>query len=199
MYRNSNQIQLASTAAGFPVVVTKDLGFVLSGPVGGAGNGTTLPGGATYFARDFHIAHLGYRLERKGVSIGGREMPLWLDFQASRNTGASNLRDALMASVNLGSIRKAGDVRTLYQFAIKDANSMISQFTDDDLGTGSGVNIAVHALRFDLGLTRFLQWQNLLFIQNQRRASNPSEQFFVPLQRGANSTFRYLGQLAFSF
>lgn len=199
IYRNPNQIQLASTAAGFPVVVTKDLGFVLSGPIGGTGNGTTLPGGATYFAPDFHIAHLGYRLERKGVSIGGREMPLWFDLQAARNTGASSLRDALMASVNLGAVRKAGDLRTLYQFAIKDANSMISQFTDDDLGTGSGVNIAVHALRFDLGLTRFLQWQNLLFIQNQRRASNPSEQFFVPLQRGANSTFRYLGQLAFTF
>jgi hypothetical protein len=57
----------------------------------------------------------------------------------------------------------------------------------------------VHALRFDVGLTRFLQLQNLFFIQNQRRASNPAEQLFVPLQRGANPTFRYLGQLAFSF
>ncbi len=104
-----------------------------------------------------------------------------------------------MASANLGAIRKSGDVRALYQFAIKDANSMISQFTDDNLGTGSGVNIAVHALRFDLGLTRFLQWQNLLFIQHQRRASNPAEQFFVPLGRGANATFRYRGQLAFTF
>ena len=91
------------------------------------------------------------------------------------------------------------DVRFRYQFAIKDANALISQFTDDDLGTGSGVNIAVHALRVDLGLTRFLQWQNLLFIQTERRASNPAEQFFVPLQRGAHVTYRYLGQLAFSF
>jgi hypothetical protein len=38
-----------------------------------------------------------------------------------------------------------------------------------------------------------------LFIQNQRRASNPAEQFFVPLQRGANTTFRYQAQLAFAF
>jgi hypothetical protein len=90
-------------------------------------------------------------------------------------------------------------VRFLYQFAIKDANSLISQFTDDDLGTGTGVNISVHALRFDLGLARFLQWQNLLFIQDERRPSNPAEQFFVPLQRGAKTTFRYLGQLAFTF
>jgi hypothetical protein len=101
--------------------------------------------------------------------------------------------------VNLGSVKQAGDVRALYQFAIKDANSMISQFTDDDLGTGSGVNIAVHAMRLDIGLTRFLQLQNLVFFQRQRRASNPAEQFFVPLGRGANTTTRYLGQLAFSF
>ena len=143
--------------------------------------------------------HAGCRLEREGVKIENREMPAWFDFQASRNTGASQLRDALMASVNLGSVKKAGDVRALYQFAIKDANSMISQFTDDDLGTGSGVNIAVHAMRLDVGLTRFLQFQNLVFFQRQRRASNPAEQFFVPLGRGANTTTRYLGQLAFSF
>jgi hypothetical protein len=54
-------------------------------------------------------------------------------------------------------------------------------------------------VRFDLGLTRFLQWQNLLFFQTERRASNPAEQMFVVLQRGANPTFRYLGQLAFTF
>jgi hypothetical protein len=54
-------------------------------------------------------------------------------------------------------------------------------------------------VRFDLGLTRFLQWQNLLFIQHERRPNNPAELFFVPLQQGANGTFRYLGQLAFTF
>ncbi len=198
-YRNASQIQLASTAGGFPVLVSGSLGLALSGPIGGTGNATTAAGGAMYTAPEFHISHLSYRLERKAVSIGGRELPLWLDFQASRNHGASSLRDAFMVSANLGSIRQRGDVRALYQFAIKDANSIISQFTDDDLGTGSGVNIAVHALRFDLGLTRFLQWQNLVFLQQQRRASNPSEQFFVPLGRGANGTVRYLGQLAFIF
>jgi hypothetical protein len=57
----------------------------------------------------------------------------------------------------------------------------------------------VHAARFDLGLTKALQWQNLLFIQNERRASNPAMQFFVPVSRGAGTTFRYLGQLALTF
>jgi hypothetical protein len=126
-------------------------------------------------------------------------MPLWFDFQASRNLRARFLEDAVMGTINFGAVKKVGDVRFLYQYAIKDANSLISQLTDDDLGTGSGVNIAVHALRFDVGLTKFLQWQNLLFIQHQRRGNDPAQLFFVPLQRGANATFRYLGQLAFTF
>jgi hypothetical protein len=199
IYRNPNQIQLASTPAGFPVLINGALGLQLSGPVGGTGNATTQPGGAMYSAPDFQIARLAYRLERKPFAIAGRRMPGYLDFQMSRNVGASNLRDAFMVTGNLGAVREAGDMRFLYQFALKDANSMISQFTDDDLGTGSGVNVAVHGLRFDIGVTRFLQFQNLFFIQNQRRPSNPASQMFVPLPRGANATFRYLGQLAFSF
>jgi len=198
LYRNPNQIQLALTSSGVGLVID-NIGVVLSGPLKGSGNATTTAGGAMFSAPDFQVSHLGYRLERKAVRVAGREMPAWLDFQVARNHGAHALRDAFVASANLGVIRKRGDVRALYQFAIKDANSMISQFSDDNLGTGSGVNIAVHALRLDLGLTRFLQWQNLLFIQRERRASNPAEQFFVPLGRGANATFRYLGQLAFTF
>ena len=90
-------------------------------------------------------------------------------------------------------------MRFLYQFALKDANSLVAQFTDNELGIGSGVNMSAHALRFDLGLTRFLQWQNLFFLQDPRRPSNPAEQFFVPLEQGANTAFRYQGQLAFTF
>jgi hypothetical protein len=199
LYRNANQIQLASTAAGYPVVLSNALGLQLSGPLSASGNATTTPGGAVFSAPRYQIAHVAYRLERKAVRLGSREMPLWFDFQGSRNVGTSRLRDAVMASANLGSIRRFGDVRFLYQFAIKDANSLISQFTDDDLGTGSGVNIAVHAIRFDLGLSRFLQWQNLLFYQTERRGNDAAQRFFVPLQRGANPTFRFLGQLAFTF
>jgi uncharacterized coiled-coil protein SlyX len=199
LYHNPNQIQLASTSAGYPVVISSALGLQLSGPLSASGNPTTTAGGAVLSAPHYQIAHLVYRLERKAVRLGSREMPLWFDFQASRNVGTSKLRDAVMASANLGAIRKFGDMRFLYQFAIKDANSVISQFTDDDLGTGSGVNIAVHAIRFDVGLTRYLQWQNLLFYQTERRANNPADRIFVVLQRGANPTFRFLGQLAFSF
>ena len=199
IYRNPNQIQLASTTAGFPVLINNTLGIALGGPMTGTGNATTTAGGAIYNAPHFQIARLAYRIEAKALRLGNRSVPAWVDLQASRNTGTSKLRDAVMASMNLGAVRERGNMRLLYQFAIKDANALISQFTDDDLGTGSGVNIAVHALRFDLGLTRFLQWQNLMFIQTERRASNPADQFFVPLPRGSNPTFRFLGQLAFTF
>ena len=127
-------------------------------------------------------------------------MPFFLDLQTARNVGTQrDSRDAMIASANFGAVRQFGDMRFLYQFAIKDANSIIAQFTDDDLGTSSTTNIAVHALRFDFGLTRALQWQNLFFIQNARSPNNPSQRFFVPVPAGANTTYRYLGQLAFGF
>ena len=199
LYRNANQIQLASTTDGFQSLISGAIGLGLAGPSGGTGNALAASGEPRFFARHFQVVRLATRFERKGLSWLGPETPAWFDIQVSRNVGTSKLRDALMLSANLGGVRNAGDLRFLYQFAIKDANALISQFTDDDLGTGSGVNIAVHALRVDLGLTRFLQWQNLLFLQTGRRPSNPSEGLFVPLPRGANRTYRYLGQLAFSF
>ena len=198
-YRNPNQIQLASTANGFPVLVNNALGIALSGPMSASGNATTTAGGAIFSAPDFHVVRATYRLQYSGITWGRREMPLYFDVQSARNTGAPGQRDAIMGSINFGSVRNAGDLRLLYQFGLKQANSMISQFTDDDLGTGSGVNIRVHAIRADVGLTRFLQWQNLLFVQNEISGNNPAHQFFVPLQAGAKTTYRYLGQLSFTF
>ena len=67
--------------------------------------------------------------------------------QAARNVGASQLRDAVMSSVSIGRTTQKCDVRGLYMFAIKDANSLISQLTDDELGTGVGVNLVTHHFR----------------------------------------------------
>ena len=199
IYRNVNQIQLASTVAGIPTL-SDAIGVVLSSPLTGSGNATTTPGGAIYAAPHFRVAHASYRLETSSLlRIGGKPVPGFLELQASRNVGARKLRDGVMASASLGEVRKFGDVRGLYQFVIKDANSMVSQLTDDDLGTGTGVNLAVHAIRVDVGLARFLQWQNILYIQHEKSASNPAENFYVTLQRGASPTFRYFGQLVFVF
>jgi tetratricopeptide (TPR) repeat protein len=199
LYRNPNQIALASTAEGFPVVVSNSLGLQLSGPMTGVGNATTTPGGATYDAEDFQIVHLGYRLERESLRLLGREMPAFVDFQFSRNAGASRARDAWQISGVLGRVRGLGDFRAIYQYSVKDANALVSQFTDDDLGSGSGVNVSVHAVRLDAGLARFLQVQNLFFFQNQRLPNDPASAFFVPLPEGANMTFRYQGQVLFVF
>jgi hypothetical protein len=48
LYRNPNQIQLASTAAGVPLIVQNGLGITLSGPLPGTGNANTSPGGASF-------------------------------------------------------------------------------------------------------------------------------------------------------
>jgi hypothetical protein len=197
VYHNANLIQVASTTTGFPLYVNGALGITLSGPLTGGGTATTTAGGPAYAARHFQIAHVSYRLQRKGIKVGDREMPFWLDLQGSENVGTSMQRNGYMASANFGQVRKLGDFRFLYQYGYKEANAFISQFTDDDLGSGSGVNIRVHAIRFDLGIAKFLQWQNLFFIQNE--ISGNMTNFFVPLQHGAAPTYRYLGQLAFSF
>lgn len=199
IYRNANQIQLASTLAG-AASAGDSLGLGLSGPLSESGNATTTPGGAMYAAEDFRVAHLGYRLNGTSVfRMRGKAVPGYVDLQVSRNVGTDRLKDAVMGTVSLGAVRKFGDVRALYQYTIKGANSMISQFSDDDLGTATGVNLAVHGLRLDIGLTRYLQWQHLVFIQDAKSASDPLRQFYVPVQRGSATTFRYFDQVLFTF
>ena len=62
--------------------------------------------------------------------------------------------------------------------------------------------ISMEAIMEELANLRSLveaQQRQIVFIQNARRANDPSQSFFVPVQRGANTTYRYLGQLAFIF
>ena len=199
IYRNPNQIAFSFTEEGVPVLIGSGIGVALVRSTTGAGTATTTPEGAVYTAPGFQIPRLVYRLEHSGVRLAGHPMPLSFELQVSRNTAAKSLRDAVMGAINLGIIREPGDARFHYLYTIKDANALISQFTDDNLGTGSGVNVAVHGFRFDIGLRRSLQWQTRLYVQHQRRSSNPGEQFFVPLPRGTNATFRFQTQLAFTF
>jgi hypothetical protein len=198
-YRNANQIQLASTAAGFPLLVNGYYGLPLLGAVGQTGNATTTPGGAVYTAHDFLLPHLSYRIAHTGWKTSRQNVPVWLQLDASRNIGTSFERNAWMATLNVGEVKKFGDVRFLYLYGYKQANSMISQVTDDDLGTSVGVNIKSQNFRIDLGLTKFLQWQNLLFIQNEISPNDPARNFYVPLQRGANTQYRVQSQFQFTF
>jgi hypothetical protein len=199
VYRNANQIALGATNAGYPVLVNNELGVTVAGPLTGTGTATTLPGGGMYTAGHFQIGHLAYRITKEGMRVHGEEFPVFLDLQASRNFGASFLRNAWMVTFNAGQIRKAGDVRFLYFYGVKDANSMVSAFADTQMGTNSGVNIRTHSFRFDLGLARFLQWQNILYIQDEISPNDPARHFYVPVPRGAATQFRVQSSLFANF
>jgi hypothetical protein len=200
LYRNPNQIQLASTAEGVALLVQPGIGLTLSGPLPGTGTATTTPGGAIYTAPGFQIARLTYRLNYAGFKHGDHMYPLIFNVQLARNVATGlNERDAMLAAVQLGRITKRGDTSFLYVFAIKGANSLISQVTDDDLGTGTGVNIRTNHFRFEYGLAKKVTLQSLLYLQRELRSSGQFPNFFVPLSAFAPRTYRFQEQLVFSF
>lgn len=200
LYRNPNQIQLASTANGVALIVQNGLGLALSGPLTGTGNATTTPGGAIYTAKNFQIARLTYRLNWAGFKTGGRTYPVTFNLQAARNVGVGiRERDAFLASLQIGKVAGRGDMAFLYVVSSKGANSLISQVTDDDLGTGSGVNIRTNHFRFDYGLAKKVTLQSLLYIQTELRNSGAFPSFFVPLNAFTPRQYRLQEQIVFSF
>jgi hypothetical protein len=198
-YRNQNQIALAATAAGAPLVVGTIYGTSSFLPITGVGTATTTPGGAIFTAPHFQIAHLKYRIGYDGWKVKDHEMPAYLEFHVARNVGTSFLNNAVMGIASFGDTRKAGDVRLLYGYAIKEGNSMISEVTDDYLGSNTGVNMRTHEIGFDVGLSRFLAWQNYLYIQNEISGNNALRHFFVPIPAGAATHVRLQSQIQFKF
>jgi Putative porin len=200
LYRNPNEIQLASTSEGVVLLVQPGLGLALSGPLAGTGNATTKPGGAIYSAPGFQIARLAYRLNYAGFRKGDHMFPVIFNLQFARNvaTGLKE-RDAMLTAIQVGKITKKGDTSFLYVFAIKGANSLISQVTDDDLGTGTGVNIRTSHFRFEYGLARKVTLQTLFYLQNELRSSGQYPNFFVPIGAFAPTSYRLQQQIVFSF
>lgn len=200
LYDHPNQIQLASTQDGLVLLVQPGLGIALSGPLPGTGNATTTPGGVVYTAPGFQVARLTYRLNYAGFTRGDHAFPVTFNVQVARNVATGlNERDAMLAALQVGRIIKRGDTAFLYVFAIKGANSMISQVTDDDLGTNTGVNIRTNHFRFEYGISRKVTFQSLFFIQNSLRRSGQFPNFFVPLGDFAPRTYRVQQQLVFAF
>ena len=200
LYRNPNQIQLASMANGVALIVQNGLGIALSGPLTGTGNATTTSGGAIYTARNFQIARLTYRLNWAGFQSRGRAYPVTFNIQAARNVGVGlKERDAILASLQIGKVVNRGDMAFLYVFSTKGANSMISQVTDDDLGTNSGVNIRTDHFRFDYGLAKKISLQSLIYIQRELRNSGDFPNFFVPLNAFTPRQYRIQEQIVFTF
>ena len=200
LYRQPNQIQLASTLEGLVVLVQPGLGLALSGPLPGTGTATTTPGGAIYTAPGFQIARLTYRLNYAGFKYGKREFPVSFNVQLARNVATGmNERDAMLTALLVGKSEKRGDMAFRYVFAIKGANALISQFTDDDIGTNSGVNIRTHHFRFDYRIADKVTFENLIYIQNSLRRSGQFPNFFVPLGDFAPTTYRWQPQVVFEF
>jgi Putative porin len=200
IYRNPNQIQLASTADGVVLLVQPGLGLALSGPLTGAGNATTTPGGAIYTAPGFQILRLTYRLNYAGFTHSDHAFPISFNVQVARNVATGlNERDAMLTAFQVGRITKRGDTAFLYVFSIKGANSLISQVTDDDLGTNSGVNIRTNHFRFEYGVSRKVTFQSLFFFQHSLRNSGQFPNFFVPVGAFAPTSYRVQQQLVFSF
>jgi hypothetical protein len=199
LWRNPNSIQVASLASGYPLLANSFYGVALAGPLGGAGNGTTTKGGAIFTADSFHIGQVVYRLDYKGLHTNRQAFPVSLEFHGARNFGADFYGNALMGQISAGETKKFGDVAFKYGFFYKQANSMISQITDDDVGTGTGVNLRTHMVRFDLGFNKYMAWQNLLFIQNELAGNDPARNFFVNVQKGTATQYRYQSQLQFTF
>ena len=200
VFRQPNQIQLSSTLEGLVLLIQPGLGIALSGPLPGTGNATTTPGGAIYTAPGFQVARLSYRLNYAGFKHGDHDYPIRFDVQLARNVATGlNERDAMLTSLQVGRITKRGDMFFQYVFAIKGANALISQLTDDDLGTNTGVNIRTHHFRFDYGISRRVSFQNLIYIQNSLRRSGQYPNFFVPLGDFAPTTYRWQPQIVFTF
>jgi hypothetical protein len=199
LWRNPNSLQLATTSSGYPLLVNGYYGLALSGGITGSGNGTTTKGGAILTAANFRIAKVSYRVDYKGLKSSRQNFPVYFTAQAAQNFGASFYNDAFEGALNIGETKKAGDVLFKYAFYYKQANSMISQVTDDDVGTGTGVNLRTHAFRLDLGLNKWMVWQNRIYIQNELAGNDPARSFFVPLQRGTGTQYRYQSQLQFTF
>ncbi len=200
LYRHPNHIQLASTNDGLVLLVQPHLGIALSGPLAGTGTATTTPGGASYTAPGFQIARLTYRLNYAGFTRGDHAYPVTFDVQVARNVATGlNERDAILAALQVGRITKRGDMSFLYIFTIKGANALISQVTDDDLGTGTGVNVRTNHFRFEYGISSKVTFQSLFFRQNSLRRSGQYPNFFVPVGDFAPTTYRVQQQIVFRF
>lgn len=199
LWRNPNSIQLASLASGYALLGNPYNGVTLSGAITGTGNGTTTKGGGIFTADSFRVGQVVYRLDYRGWKTARQGFPISLELHAVKNFGADFYGNALMGQISAGETRKLGDVAFKYGFFYKQANSMISQITDDDVGTGTGVNLRTHMVRFDIGFNKFMAWQNLLFIQNELAGDDPARNFFVNVQKGTGTQYRLQSQLQFTF
>jgi Putative porin len=198
--REPNQLALAATANGAALFATSSVvGATLTGNLPESGNGLTTAGGAI-FTSGFKVVRFGTNLNYTGFKpVMGHNMPFTLFGQVTHNTDADFDNTGYMVGTAIGQAARKGDFQFQYQYFYKPGNAFISTLTDDDVGTGAGVNVKTHQIRLNFGLTRFLAWENRLYIQKGISTNNPALNYFLPLQAGYNTQFRLHSQFVFTF
>lgn len=198
--REPNQLALAATAQGIALFGTSGVvGANLIGNLPESGNGLTTAGGAMFTAKDFHVVRGGLNINYSGSQWRGKTYPFQIFLQATHNTGASFDNNGYMLGASIGQAAKLGDVQFQYQYFYKPGNAFVSTLTDDDVGSGAGVNVKTNQARINFGLTRFLVWENRFYIQKGISTNNPALNYFLPLQAGYNTQLRIHSQLVFTF
>lgn len=141
----------------------------------------------------FRVAHISY--------TGGfnRRLPLSLNLQFARNTATHRERDAFAAIFAAGRNKEFGDVRVIGSFYQKQANSLISQLTENDIALGSNVNMNAYLGRLEYTLPGGIVFANNFIWTKWLLNSDPAAHFFVPLGSGVPRQFRYQGILIFRF
>ena len=198
IYRNPNQLRLLSTAAG-AFLVGGGIGITPSGPQPTVGNATTTPTGAVLNASAFRVAHVSYTIAHGAVPLLNRNVPISLNLQVARNTATHSARDAFAAILTAGRSKEHGDVRVIGAFYRKQANSLISELTENDIAINSNVNMNAYVGRFEYTFTRAVSLANDLIWTNWIRSSDPAANFFVPLGNAVPTQFRYQATLIFKF
>lgn len=193
LYRNPNQLRLMSTPGGLFLLGTT-LGITPSSPVPGVGNATTTPAGATFTAPGYRIGHASYTLAHRSNAL-----PLALNLQWARNFEPVSDRNAWAAIMTAGRSKEAGDVRVIYGFYRKEANSLIGELTENDIAIGGNLNMRAHLIRAEYTVARGVVFANNLIWTKWLKDSNPAANFFVPLGRLTPVQLRYQGMLIFRF
>ena len=198
--REPNQLALAATANGAALFANSPVvGSTLIGNLPETGNALTAAGGSAFFASAFHVVRGGLNLNYSGSEWRGHNFPFQLFLQGTHNRGASIDQNGYMLGAALGQTARLGDMQLQYQYFYKPANGFVSTLTDDDVGSGAGVNVKTHQIRINFGLTRFLAWENRIYIQHGISVNNPAINYFLPLQQGYNTQFRIHSQFVFTF
>lgn len=198
LYRNPNQLRLMSTPGGL-FLLGGTVGLTPSSPVPSASNATTTPGGATLTAPGFRVAHLSYTIAHDGVTVLDRRVPVSLNLQMARNVERVSDRNAFSAIATAGRNREPGDLRFLYAFYRKQANSLIGELTENDIAIGGNVNMDANLLRMEYTMARSVVFVNNFIFTRWLTDSNPQAGYFVPFGRSVPLQFRYQGMLIFRF